>query len=136
MNDVANAIDGLLAGIATNLANSSISTTSTSFVDTGFEASITGASGETLLALATIAVSQSTAGMTNARILHNGGQIGQAAGIYATQTGTTGDQYPLVLLAYTPAAIGSNTVKIQYAAGAGTLYSFYRSIYLFTLQTS
>lgn len=128
MNDVANAVDGLLTTYGSAGSTSSVSLTSGSFTDyTGLSVAISMNTGEIAHVVATISVSVATADdQITARITRNGTAVGTEMACTPNKNSTGGVNMVMTLTTTDAPSSGTNTYKVQWVnstSGARTIYS-------------
>lgn len=120
---VANALDGLLAAYSVATATSSITTTSTSFVDyTGASLALTINSGEIVILRASLAVSVSVTvpNKIHAQFIQDGVAIGIDNQFMCRTANAGGDETNLSLFHIIAPAAGAHTYKVQWKVQGGT----------------
>lgn len=137
-NNLASALDALLATYQSDVNTGVINTASTSYVDyTGASLSISSASGQILVIYADIALSHGTdQGLITAAINYDASNVLER---YCTASGSgTGGTRDTLSLFHVVAApsVGAHTIKLQWKVGSGTGYSSAANIYAFCLQNT
>lgn len=120
--NVANALDGLLAAYSTSTATSTITTTSTSFVDyTGASIAITVNENEIVLLMAdfSASISGSVPNKVTAQFLQDGVAIGIDRQSYFRTANASGDEGNIQLYHIIKPAAGAHTYKLQWKVSGG-----------------
>lgn len=121
--NVASALDGLLAAYSVATATSTISTTSTSYVDyTGASLAITVNANEIVLLTADLSVSLSGSvpNKITAQFTQDGSAIGIERQSYFRTANASGDEGNLQLFHIIKPATGAHTYKVQWKVSGGT----------------
>jgi hypothetical protein len=137
MEDVATLLEGFLIGNYSTIDQASNkNTTSTSFTAiAGTSASVTVASGEKVLLLASIACSQSTVGQwVGFSFYRDGGAIGNAKYFTCDVANTTGYNDVLSMCIIDSPSTGAHTYELYWKVSANTGYSDSQQLIILPFQ--
>lgn len=128
MNDVANAVDGLLATYGSASSTSSVSLTSGTYTDyTGLSVAVSMNDGEMAIVTAVISASVATANdQISIRITANGTAQATEQAACPNLSSTAGNNVIMVCTTINVPSAGTNTYKLQWlnsTSGARTIYS-------------
>lgn len=137
-NDVASAVDALLAAANSVGSTALVSNATGSYADySGMSTSITVNAGEIALVVGVASVSNgTTGGQVGIRITQDGTAQGVEQLGKAYVGDTTGAQFCLTTMAYISPSAGSHTYKLQLYNFGGTAYSTRAYLMVFVFQNS